>query len=554
MQFTLLGRVLSAIFDSGTILLTGCLGLLLSRDESLERAHGWNVALLAAAFVAFTPFQLQLSHFYAVDTMLLFFVMLTILACVALVESEKVMRWSLIAGLGYGLALATKFSAAPLAVPFCVALLLRWYRKRDIPETIITMVFTVCVTILVFLIGQPYALLDKNEFVQQVIEQGNLARGLLDYPYVRQFAGTTPYVYEIENMVLWGMGVTLGCSAFAALLWFCWRVWRRTAGSWLIVLSWVFVYGAITGSFYVKFMRYMLPIYPLMTLMAAAGLLALWRSKWRNEMSLQRLGGLASGVSSVLKVVTLPVLRTALLIVVLAGTIFQGLALLNVYSQPNTRVQASLWMYNHLPRGSVLTYEQWDDPLPVAVAGHDPNEFIQGTYLDANKQPVAGLDLYGDDTTAKAQLLANFLPTVNAITMSTDRLDKSIPRLPQRYPLTIHYYQLLFSGQLGFHLAAQFENRPNLLGIRLDDSNADESYSVFDHPHVRIFVRDTPYPYTPDQLLHKLLDGVSLPAAAASSSGRQSSLVLSMQRIDENQQSSPLCAQVPADSHSKWLC
>jgi hypothetical protein len=133
------------------------------------------------------------------------------------------------------------------------------------------------------------------------------------------------------------------------------------------------------------------------------------------------------------------------------------------------------------------------------------------------------LDLYGDDTTAKARQLANLLPTINVITMATDRLDKSIPRLPFRYPLTIHYYQLLFSGQLGFHLAVQFENRPNLLGLTLDDSNADESYSVFDHPTARIFVRDDPYPYTSAQLFQKLLNGVQLPPLGANLSGIQHS-------------------------------
>src|SRR5579859_6560850 len=105
-----LGRVLSAIFDSGTILLTACIGLRLSRDEQPGRPYAWNMALLVAGLVAFTPLQLQLSHFYAVDTMLLFFVMLTLLAYVALVDTEQPMRWLLIAGLGYGLALATKFS------------------------------------------------------------------------------------------------------------------------------------------------------------------------------------------------------------------------------------------------------------------------------------------------------------------------------------------------------------------------------------------------------------------------------------------------------------
>ncbi len=78
---TLLGRILSAIFDSGTILLTGWLGLLLAREKTGERRQGWAVGLLAAALVTFTPLQLQLSHFYVVDTLLLFFVVLTVLAC-----------------------------------------------------------------------------------------------------------------------------------------------------------------------------------------------------------------------------------------------------------------------------------------------------------------------------------------------------------------------------------------------------------------------------------------------------------------------------------------
>jgi hypothetical protein len=246
-------------------------------------------------------------------------------------------------------------------------------------------------------------------------------------------------------------------------------------------------------------MRYMLPIYPLLALMAAVGVLALvQRLLWSGQGFLQTQKRMLS------------LLAACLPIIVLGGTIFQGLALLNVYSQPNTRIQASLWMYHHLPAGSVVTYEQWDDPLPVYVNGYDPSMFIQAQYNTALGQPEAGLPLYDDDTLQKAQLLAKLLPTVNAITMATDRLDKSIPRLPQRYPLTIHYYQLLFSGQLGFRLAAQFDDYPHLFGIGINDRSADESYSVFDHPTCRVFVRETPYPYTSDQLLQKLLQGVHL--------------------------------------------
>ncbi len=272
-NLTLVGRAINAVFDSGTVLLTGWLALMLVNDETPGRRYAWNVALLAAGLVAFTPFQIQLSHFYAVDTMLLFFVVLTMLACVALVNTDKPIRWSLVAGIGYGLALATKFSAAPLIVPLFVALLLRWYR-RDFFSAFVSLLLSLLIGLLTFVITMPYAILDFQNFEMQVAQQGDLARGLLDYPYVRQFAGTVPYVYEGQNMLLWGLGLMLGLAACVGLLWLLWRVWQRNAGAWLVVLSWVIIYSIITGSFFVKYMRYMLPVYPFLTLMAATVLVA----------------------------------------------------------------------------------------------------------------------------------------------------------------------------------------------------------------------------------------------------------------------------------------
>ncbi len=526
-NLTLIGRAISALFDTGTILLTAWLGLRLTQDDLPGRPRSWNVALFAGSLVVFTPLQLQLSHFYAVDTMLVFFVMLTILACVILVDTDAPMRWALVAGLGYGLALGTKVSAAPLAVPLLVAIGLRWYKKRSFLSAICPLVLAITISLVVFLLVEPYALLDFNNFRTLTSQEGDIARGAFDVPYTRQFAGTIPYLYEGQNMILWGMGVTLGCSSVIALLWFIWRVLRRDAGSWLVVLSWILVYSAIVGSFYTKYMRYMLPVYPLLTLMAAVGVLALvqrclWSLQYpqtdRRERENPMLPptppdvGHSNGI--MLHMSRGFALAASLLVIVLGGTIFQGLALLNVYSQPNTRLQASLWMYHHLRPGSVLTYEQWDDPLPLVLNGYDLSMFTEAEYKTTSGQLASGLDLYGDDTVQKAQQLASLLSAVDAITMSTDRLDKSIPRLPQRYPLTIHYYQLLFSGQLGFHLAAQFDNYPHLFGITLNDRGADESYSVFDHPTCRIFVRDTPYPYTSDQLFHKLLEGVHLPSVS----------------------------------------
>ena len=470
--------------------------------------------------------------------MMLVFIVLTMLACVKLVDTEKLLLWSFVLGLGYGLAMASKISAAPLAVPIAVALLMRWYRQ-DFFSAWSALLVSAATTIFFFIVTQPYFLLDFQNYLSQVEVQGSMARGTFDLPYVRQFAGTTPYLYEAYNIIFWGLGLMLGIAACIGLCWLLWRFWRRDAGKWLIVLSWVIVFSAIVGDFYVKYMRYMLPIYPFLSLTAAAWLIAMLE-RGRLMAMRQTLARLWQRAVMVLPIVAI--------VLVLGGTMFQGLALLNVYSVPNTRIQASEWMYSHIKPGSVITYEQWDDPLPVAVGNNSPSMYNQLVYTDANGQPTTGLDLYGDDTAAKAHLLAHLLTQLDVITMASDRLYKSIPRLPARYPLTIHYYQLLFSGQLGFHLAAQFVNRPNLFGITLNDSGADESYSVFDHPHARIFVRDSPFPYTEDQLFQKLMAGVQLPAPGAQLSGAQKSLLLSPQQIANDQQSPPFGVQFPAHS------
>ncbi|GCE17466.1 hypothetical protein KDK_12660 [Dictyobacter kobayashii] len=473
---------------------------MLARRTKQLRSHAWYVALLAAALQVFIPLHLQLSHFYAVDTLLAFFVVLTIFACVMWVDSQRPFLWAGLAGVAYGLAMATKFSAAPLVFSLLIAGWLRWRQRRDFFDFAVDFFWAAILMVFVFFFTQPYALMDMPNFIQQVSEQGSLVRGSLDLPYVRQFVGTLPFIYQGQNLLLWGMGITAGVSAIAGCLWLLWFLRRNLNSSWLIVIVWVVVYGGIVGSFYVKFMRYLLPIYPFLTVIAAAFLVVL----------LQRIGQFDHHYMERFAWLK-PCLQALLLFIILGGTIFQGLALLNVYSEPNTRIQASNWIYQHIAPGSVLTYEQWDDALPFPVGKHTPEQYTQATYMDSNGQSTTGLDLYGDDTQAKAQQLATLLPTVNVIAMPTDRLDKSIPRAPERYPLTIRYYQLLFSGQLGFHLAAQFENHPHLFGITLDDSSADESYSVFDHPTARIFVRDPHYPYTSQQLLEKLMAGLNLP-------------------------------------------
>ncbi|MDP6652068.1 MAG: DUF2298 domain-containing protein, partial [Gammaproteobacteria bacterium] len=126
----------------------------------------------------------------------------------------------------------------------------------------------------------------------------------------------------------------------------------------------------------------------------------------------------------------------------------------------------------------LINESSWDDGLPLRLNGYDA---FGGIYVGHN------LELYWDDDEGKRQRLLDALRHGDYILISSNRQYLSISRLPTRYPLTIEYYDALFSGELGFELIAEFESTPTLGMWRLSDQAAEETFTVYDHPRVRIF-------------------------------------------------------------------
>src|SRR6185312_4546418 len=221
-HFTLVGRAISAFFDAGSALLAGLIA---------RRLAGRWVAVLAAGFVAVIPFNIQVAHFYAVDTLLLFFVLLTLLGCVALAQSNPnrgAPVWLIGLGVGasFGLALATKVSALPLLAPIGVALLLLW-RRRGLDALFAAILPIGAAAVLTFLVTSPYTIIDYTNFRRQVDEQTALSQGQLDYPYVHQYADTAPYLYPLRQLLLFSMGPPLGLLGLGGFVWACAQVWRK---------------------------------------------------------------------------------------------------------------------------------------------------------------------------------------------------------------------------------------------------------------------------------------------------------------------------------------
>ena len=121
-QGNLIGRVLSALFDVGSVIMIFLIGSLLFNRK---------VALLGAFLLAINVFHIQLSHFFAVDTFLTFFTLGVIYFSIRISRGGGWWVYGF-AGVSYALALASKISALTLIGVIVLAILIRlWPLLRD---------------------------------------------------------------------------------------------------------------------------------------------------------------------------------------------------------------------------------------------------------------------------------------------------------------------------------------------------------------------------------------------------------------------------------------
>jgi YYY domain-containing protein len=473
----LVGRALSGLWDTLTILLIFLLG---------KELYSRRVGLLAAAFLTFTVLHIQLSHFATFDIIMATFVVMSILMAVRGVRRGKAVDF-LLAGVAAGLAIGSLARALPVLLPVGLAPLVRLYGEHGNPlrwghwnsdqrrraYTLLGLALAaVLLGVIAFGVTNPFSIIDYQSFLKNVGEQGRMVRGEADWPFTRQYRGTPAYLYQVEQQVRWGMGWPLGVAAFAGLAWTIWRAARRkiSAGE-VVLLAWVWTYFLINGAFMVKFMRYMVILTPFLCLLAAHAIDSL--AVWLRTLRLDRwLKGKWPAVGRTA--------ASALIVIALGWTALYALAFETIYTRPHTWIEASRWIYENIPDGSVIAVEHWDDEMPKPLHG-------QGLSSSEHGYRHVTLPLYEDDTAGKYENIKMALQQADYVILASNRLYGSIPRLPRRYPMTIAYYDLLFSGQLGFDLEASFTSYPQLGPFVWVDDDADESFTVYDHPKPLVF-------------------------------------------------------------------
>jgi len=519
-QIHLVGRVVSALYDLGVVVLVFFLG---------RRLHGRWVGLLASFLMACTVLAIQHSHFFTVETFTTLLVTLAFYFTVRALQDGGWGNWAL-AGAAFGMAVAGKISVATYVLIIGVAALMRaarlpakaramedgrplWQGRfaglsfalsvngsgeqaarhsalvRCLARATGFLAMAGLAALVAFRITQPYAFTGPSPFSlnvsmrwlqQDVLAASSLVNGSIDFPPSHQWTDREPIWFAWRNMVLWGMGLPLGLAAWAGWLVATLELVRKRQLEHLLIILWVtltFVYQSVQ---FVKTIRYFLPIYPLLVILA--GYFLVWL--WRQGQALARRArddSWAAPVWARTLVGRAPLVAGLVGALVLGGTFLYAEAFTNIYRRPLTRVEASRWVYANIPPGSSITWEMWDDTVPQNVDGKDA----------ASIYNLVETDPYWEDTPEKLQAMLKWLDEADYIVLSSNRVYGSVVRLPERFPLTIAYYKYLFSGELGFDTVKVFTSYPNLGPIQFVDDSADESFTVYDHPKV-IILKKTP--------------------------------------------------------------
>lgn len=468
-----LGRALTSSLD---ILLIGLVGLITWRLTEHKK-----LAILSGLCYGLMFFPIQNSNFFTVDIFVSFSVSLILFGILSYIQTRKSV-WLLLTFITMGTALASKITPIIIIVP-ALFYLITWPFLASNSNKFIKKVWRAIVTAvvggtlvgLVFGLAMPFAWIKPAQVIKEVTTQLEMNNDAYIFPYTLQYVGSTPYAYYLKNMALYGTGPILFGLAVVGLCRVLTQILQSkkqqkikswlvnlTTKPWVIYLGFNLIYFVVIGRSAVKFMRYLLPLYPLVAVLAAMGIAGIlgWKSlNWH--------------------------LRKVMAIGCLAVAVWWTMGFIQIYQTSHSRIIASDWINNNIPRDSMIAVEHWDDRLPLY--GSEKFQYIE-------------LPLYEvPDDNQKWQLVNSYLAQADYIIIASNRLSTPLTKLAdchkwkKCYPLTAQYYTKLFDGQLGFAEIARFNSFPTFWTpfgqFELNDQGADESFTVYDHPEVIIFAK-----------------------------------------------------------------
>ncbi|MDO8638083.1 MAG: phospholipid carrier-dependent glycosyltransferase [Candidatus Daviesbacteria bacterium] len=437
----LIGRFYSALFSTLTIPLIYLISLIFMNKK---------YSLLAAALVALTPGLIQQAHFLTPESNLIFFIFLSLTFLLYFVKQRKV-SFLIFSSITLGFALGVKVSSAVFLLPIILTIFLV---SRKSPISLISQIsLTLIITLITFFIVTPFAFLDFPNFLSSFRYESNLAMGSIPVFYTRQFINTIPVLFQFEKIYPFTLGPALLVFGIAGFFLMIFSIIKNLKNSsfCLVIVSCFLVFFIINAYLFAKWTRFLSPTFPFFAIFSAYLLFKISQLKISKFLNL------------------------FLVICILVLSSIWTLSFFSIYTKDDVRLQTSSWIQNNLPPSTVLMEEGNMIDVPLS-----------------EKFQKISLNFYDlDENILTQQKLKEDLEKSDYFIIQSRRVFANHQRLPEQFPKTAQLYNDLFSGKLDFIEIKELNSFPqiSLLGYNFEfpDENAEETWSVFDHPVIRIF-------------------------------------------------------------------
>ena len=420
--YFLLGRLLSVAMGTASVYLVYRLGRV---------AFGRPAGLLAALFLAVAPLHVAYSHMAVTDVTA---VALSLLALVLLQRAaapggegaaadSSVRRWLVAGAVAAGLATSTKYNLGMLVLPATLAAVfacrgLAAARVAAGGRTVLVWLRLLVVRLylpmlVAFVVASPFVALDAPHFLRDFRRQSEIMdRGWLGFEDVGN-----GFWFNVTPNLTGAIGVVLVVLAVAGL---GWALWRRTRLD-LMLASYVIVYFVYIGTWKELADRYLLPIVPLLLLLAVRVCLEL------VELARPRA-----------RLVVIPG-AVAVLAVAFALPLVDSIAFDRTLSGHDTREAAREWIQQNVPAGSLIAVENYGPPLV--------REDTLDHFVEAGLDPVAyrllRLKLPAPETPDRSRDVDRLRRKGVEYVVTSSRVRDRVLAARDEYPEIVDFYEQL---------------------------------------------------------------------------------------------------------------
>jgi len=333
-----------------------------------------------------------------------------------------------------------------------------------------------------YILSSPHNIFSWKDFVSSMHYEIPVGNGTLLVFYTRQFIDTIPYVFQFTHVFPYALGLPVLIFFVISFLILPWRNQYVT----LLRFSWL-VYFIVTGSLFIKWSRFMAPIMPLMTILSIFGLMYLCRNI-NFEKKVERV----------------------FLIIIAALMVIPGYAYLAIYTHTDSRFAASHLIAQIVPAGSHI-FEEAGNSINIPVPSPDipilipfytftaadvyditkdiDMQKIQQTLDQADTVIIPSRRIFASRTCLR--------PSDVGMNLSEYLLNQNCEKLIKMYPYHQEYYKQIFSEKSDFLQTARVSSFPRIeffgkILLEFPDEFAEETWTVFDHPVIRIYERVNP--------------------------------------------------------------